>query len=263
MSPAAQILSANPAAAGILSTAHRRRVLLIKYHMRLGDIIRCLPIAKWYADQGWAVLFECLPQYHGIFEAVSYAVPVDPAGESHAEVWVDKTLDLQIWPKRYQAFRNSGKTWMDYVYSLRPEFADISRAIIFDRVAAVKGHEGELALLPPDVSLVAPFGYSNVDPPRLENVLALASGLMHKTSKETWILADAHQAKTLRNIGRPVITVKNVGLLPLLIQSAADFLTVNSAPAIIAGAMRSSYWHVPTAVYQDDWVTPNRKVVRL
>ena len=83
----------------------------IKYSQRLGDIVRCLPAAKYLSEQGHEVFFDCFPQYHGVFELVSY---VRPAVELRLDAEV---LDLEIWPNRYIEYRASGKTWTDFVYS--------------------------------------------------------------------------------------------------------------------------------------------------
>ena len=117
----------------------------IKYSQRLGDIIRCLPACKYLADQGHEVFFDCLPQYHGIFEMVSY-VKVGSKGD---------VIDLEIWPNKYQEYRFSGKTWTEFVYA-HPEInkAD-SKDILFDKLndAPAKG-------LPETYNMVAPFGIS-------------------------------------------------------------------------------------------------------
>lgn len=117
----------------------------IKYSQRLGDIIRCLPACKYLADQGHEVFFDCLPQYHGIFEMVSY-VKVGSKGD---------VIDLEIWPNKYQEYRFSGKTWTEFVYA-HPDInkAD-SKDILFDRLddAPAKG-------LPETYNMVAPFGIS-------------------------------------------------------------------------------------------------------
>ena len=117
----------------------------IKYSQRLGDIIRCLPACKYLADQGHEVFFDCLPQYHGIFEMVSY-VKVGNKGD---------VIDLEIWPNKYQQYRFSGKTWTEFVYA----HSEINKAdpkdILFDKLddAPAKG-------LPETYNMVAPFGIS-------------------------------------------------------------------------------------------------------
>ena len=96
----------------------------IKYSQRLGDIIRCLPACKYLADQGHEVFFDCLPQYHGIFEMVSY-VKVGNKGD---------VIDLEIWPNKYQEYRFSGKTWTEFVYAhpeMMPQPKDYQKPIIW------------------------------------------------------------------------------------------------------------------------------------
>ena len=117
----------------------------IKYSQRLGDIIRCLPACKYLADQGHEVFFDCLPQYHGIFEMVSY-VKVGSKGD---------VIDLEIWPNKYQEYRFSGKTWTEFVYA-HPEINKADpKDILFDKLddAPAKG-------LPETYNMVAPFGIS-------------------------------------------------------------------------------------------------------
>ena len=117
----------------------------IKYSQRLGDIIRCLPACKYIADQGYEVFFDCLPQYHGIFEMVSY-VKVGSKGD---------VIDLEIWPNKYQQYRFSGKTWTEFVYA-HPEINKADpKDILFDKLddAPAKG-------LPEAYNMVAPFGIS-------------------------------------------------------------------------------------------------------
>lgn len=233
-----------------------RQTLLIKYHYRLGDIIRCFPIARHFHLQGWTVLFECLPQYHGIFHAISYARPFDPAAGLPGYVWPDKILDLQIWPSRFHAFRNSGKSWMDFVYGLYSVLGDVPREIVFDRMEESAPH------LPTEpFTLISPFGYSLVDLPPLRNVIGLARATIK--NQNCFLLADPMQKEMLSKAGYDgqIITADPLGALPKIIQRAEEFMTVNSAPAIIAGAVRKDYWHIPTAVWQDDWDAPNRKVI--
>ena len=74
----------------------------IKYSQRLGDVLRCLPAAKYLADQGHEVFFDCFDQYHGVFDLVSY-VRAGSKGD---------VLDLEIWPNRYNDFIKSKKNWV-------------------------------------------------------------------------------------------------------------------------------------------------------
>ena len=117
----------------------------IKYSQRLGDIIRCLPACKYLADQGHEVFFDCLPQYHGIFEMVSY-VKVGNKGD---------VIDLEIWPNKYQEYRFSGKTWTEFVYA-HPEINKADpKDILFDKL-----DDAPAIGLPETYNMVAPFGIS-------------------------------------------------------------------------------------------------------
>ena len=44
----------------------------IIYRERLGDVLRCLPAAKFLADKGHEVFIDCYEKYAGVFEMVSY-----------------------------------------------------------------------------------------------------------------------------------------------------------------------------------------------
>lgn len=50
--------------------------LLIIQPGKFGDIIICLPIAKWYADKGYTVYWQCPLMYHEIFRNIDYCTPV-------------------------------------------------------------------------------------------------------------------------------------------------------------------------------------------
>ena len=78
----------------------------IRYQQRLGDVLRCLPACKYLADQSHEVVLDCYDQYHGVFDLVTYVRPGT----------ADDIIDLEIWPNRYNAFRDSKLSWMDFVY---------------------------------------------------------------------------------------------------------------------------------------------------
>lgn len=123
----------------------------IKYSQRLGDVLRCLPAAKYLADKGHEVFFDCFAEYHGVFEMTSYV----KAGHRQGDI-----IDLEIWPNRYEAFIKSRKTWHDFVYS-HPEIKGawpIRTDIVLDKLGLdrVKG-------MPSKYNLVAPFGISQSD----------------------------------------------------------------------------------------------------
>jgi hypothetical protein len=68
----------------------KKRMLIIQPG-KVGDIIRCLPIAKHYSDHGYLVHWECPVQYHSLFDYVDYCQPVvSPPGTYH------KTIDISF-----------------------------------------------------------------------------------------------------------------------------------------------------------------------
>lgn len=118
----------------------------IKYSQRLGDIVRCLPAAKYLSEKGHEVFFDCLAQYQGIFEMTSYV----KAGHRQGDI-----LDLEVWPDRYESYRNSNMTWTDFVYS-HPEIEKADKKNIVLDLLDESPAEG----LPKEYNLVAPFGIS-------------------------------------------------------------------------------------------------------
>ena len=222
-----------------------KATLAIKYTERLGDIIRCLPIALHYAAQGERVVFECKAQYHGIFDAVSYVTPTEHTCP------LLRTLDLTIWPHRYAAFLASGQTWADFVYSLY-DLEHVPRQVIFDRIDDApepRKHYG----LPRDYCIVSPFGYSQRNQYPLGTILALAAERMGPA--KIYILADGMQKMWLEANGwrgLRTVTAESPCHLPRLLRDAAAVMTTNSAPTHICAAVRDSYFHLPEHDAQND-----------
>lgn len=67
------------------------KTMLIKQPGRTGDILICLPIAKYYCDRGFDVFWLCPESYHDIFRNINYATPVDSDDEKR-----DVTIDLSF-----------------------------------------------------------------------------------------------------------------------------------------------------------------------
>lgn len=227
--------------------------VVIRYRQRLGDIIRMLPLARHFVQQGRKVIVYCLPQYHGIFDAVSYATP-----RFYEKLPTDAELiDLEIWPNRYAAFRASGLTWAQFVYR---DFPGVdSAAIAFDVPQDVSAYK-----LPADYCLVSPFGYSQRRRYSWPSVVGMAQDTYGRD--RTRILADVGTATTCIADGWPAslfLCAMTPAHLPALIAGAAEFLTINSAPGIIAGAVRDSYDLLPEGDPQDDWIVPATRVVTL
>lgn len=225
---------------------------LIIYRERLGDVVRCLPIARHFAAQGHEVFFRCKQQYEGIFDAVTYAWR-----ETHAQEYA-QTFDLQIWPRRFDHFRHSGQCWMDYVYSLYPAIWDVDRTIVFDALDLTPDPHERYAL-PQGYKLAALFGYSQT---RQINFLHLLKAASKALGDDFYFLADPLFARWLMEHTncprRRIVIAESVGHLPRLIRDAAELFTINSAPTVIASAVRQSWFHVEDGNPQDDFSHANQ-----
>lgn len=190
----------------------------IVYHQRLGDVLQCLPAARYLAQRD-EVQIECLPQYARVMDLVSYATWVAP-GQGTGE-----RIELEIWPNRYNAFRQSGLSWMDFVYQ-HPAIAEADRKIVLDRVP-----DGPPDGLPERYNLLSPLGISQ--------------GWNYPTLD---ILEKAHEV-----IGDYVImcekkfyfhkrhwSAASIVEMAQAIKHADLFMAINSAPIVMASALRQN-----------------------
>jgi hypothetical protein len=229
-------------------------MIILSYHQRLGDIIRCLPIARHLAAQGNEVAIECLPQYHSLFHAVSYVRPLLPGHRVNGE-----RIALEIWPDRYADYRASRKTWEDYVYGLDPRFAGMDRQIVFDRLdpEPIWGLYG----MTKSTALVSPFGYSQV--------IKVAPALICQHAFEQYkaplrVVADPYQAEACIASGWSeslFVVAQSTSDLIRILRDAREVMTVNSAPAVICSAVRQSFDLVRSGMAQDDVHSPAARVV--
>lgn len=189
----------------------------IKYSQRLGDIIRCLPACKYLADQGHEVFVDCLPQYHGIFEMVSYA-KVGNKGD---------VIDLEIWPNKYQEYRFSNKTWTEFVYSHPAINNADSTNILFDKLddEPAKG-------LPAEYNMVAPFGISQGEK---QDPLKIIVEARNKAGANNFIVLAPEGFKIS---GLETYTAPSVSEMARAIRGAKEFYAINSAPMTIAAGVR-------------------------
>jgi hypothetical protein len=191
-------------------------MITLVYNQRLGDVLRMLPAAKHLAQHD-AVQIECFPQYAGVMDLVSYATWVAP-GEGKGE-----RINLEIWPNRYNAFRQSGLSWMDFVYQ-HPAIASADRKIVLDRVP-----DGPPPGLPHSYNLLAPLGVSQGwNYPTLD-ILDKAEKLMG----DFIILCERKYYFYKRHW-----TAGSIVEMAQAIKHADKFMTINSAPAILAFALR-------------------------
>lgn len=190
----------------------------IKYSQRLGDVLRCLPACKYLAEQGHEVFFDCFAQYHGVFEMTSYV----KAGHRQGE-----TIDLEIWPNRYEAFIKSKKTWHDFVYS-HPEIKKADKTnIVLDKL-----NPDRIKWLPDKFNLVAPFGISQSDK---RNPIEIIVQARKEMGEENFYVLCPEE---YRISGLNCITATSIEEMARVIRDAEGFWTINSSPAILASAVR-------------------------
>lgn len=196
-------------------------IKIIKYQQRLGDVLRCLPACKHLADQGHEVLFDCFEQYHGVFDMVSYVKPIK-------EIRLDaEILDLEVWPNKYVEYRKSNKTWTDFVYS-HPmiEKADKTN-IVLDKM-----EDGTAEGLPESYNLVAPFGISQG---HKRNPLEIIVEARKKLGDKNFYVLCPPEIKIN---GLNCHTAKDVKQMARAIRWATEFWCINSAPMVVASAVR-------------------------
>ena len=231
--------------------------ICLVYSQRLGDIIRILPIARHFADRGHDVRIECLPQYHEFFDCVSYCRPSSIDGRSEHQFLM--VLDLEIWPNRYDEYIRSGQTWLDFVYGATPELAGINRKPVFDRIDEMPSLADYG--LPADVAIFSPFGYSQRNRYPLET---LAEQARKRIGGAFVTLADSGHADALLRAGiakEMILTARRSSHLPRLLRDARAVFTINSAPSIICGAVRSEFWHVLDNDPQNDAISPASRIL--
>ncbi len=204
---------------------------LIVYRQRLGDIVGCFPAALHLSQLGYQVDFCCYPQYFTIFETISYCRPVTPAVLKKSQDY-DRIYELEITRKEYDAYRASGIRWRDYVYAkhedLQPACHDLP---YFDQLPETVEYG-----LPDAYDLAAPTGISQVPHVNPEwfrqQCLSLSPG-------PWYILTNRRHSQ--KSWGTP-LCAQSLAHLPPLIAGARTFVTINSAPNIIAAGVRKS-WH--------------------
>ena len=202
---------------------------IIKYQERLGDILRCLPAAKYLSEQGNNVLFDCFEKYHDVFELVSYARPLKEIP------WDAEILDLQIWPNKYAEYRRSRKTWTDFVYSHQAIKDANKTEIILDCLGASRAFG-----LPENYHLIAPFGISQS---HKRNPLEMIQDSVKTLGKDNIVVLCPPEIVIQ---GLQTYTAPSVEQMAKAIRDADEFWAINSAPIILASAVRrekeSKFW---------------------
>ena len=214
--------------------------ILIVYHLRLGDIARCLPIAKHFANQGHDVMLECLPEYHGLFEMVDYCKPLYPQNDHSG---FHRVINLQIWPDLHEDFCASELGWSDYVYGLFPEGKDIDRQIVLNSPAIVT---------PPELKswvLCFPTGYSQDKKIDVRDVITVA----HQVANGRPVLCAGKAAHGMAEF-------ETIEYMCAYIRDAQEVVTINTSTSILASALRKSWVHISDSP-KHDFTHPNQRRV--
>ena len=207
----------------------------IRYWQRLGDVIRLFPLAEHFNRQGHEVKIICSPIYHEIFRCASYVEP------GTLDEDFDRLIDLEIWDSfadnnnqpRYMAFRTMKKKWVDFIYDDFPEVENRYK-ILFTKIE----FEDYFYEIPEQYNLIAPMGMSQIFKWPFPEIQKRVYEIMDSTH-------DLNPTYVLGTKDVPgVLTAKKLYHLPKMIKDAASFFCINSAPSIIAGAVRENkYYH--------------------
>ena len=76
------------------------KTILIIQPGRFGDIIICLPIAKYYYDKGYKVEWLCPQEYHELFRNIPYCTPVTQITKTYYDV-IDMSFGFNGPPERW------------------------------------------------------------------------------------------------------------------------------------------------------------------
>jgi SAM-dependent methyltransferase len=206
-----------------------------------------MPGALHLARKGHDVWIECPEAYHPIFEWVSYVRPWSPGCPAPDRVFDTTALDMA----------KCDTPIIDYVNVAFPKIADAprGRTVLFDRRPAVPDYS-----LPERYAIVSPYGYSQFGNPPLEWMLRRLKGLCVGTP-QIFCLSDRPRPEC----PVPVLTARTVAHLPHLIAGAEEILTTNSAPNIIAAAVRRSHlavWDEDPVGGRTNYAVPHQVMVR-
>jgi len=172
---------------------------------------------------------------------VDYATPT--LAESRRSNY-NEAVNLQVWPNRFDEWQQSGCQLFDFVYG---RFNDVDRTIRLAPAPHIDVPESVSAS-----TLVFPAGHSTTT--RYQPELVIATAKCRWPDDPIIVLGEAAHGLT------PVPSIPH---LVEYIRRAKNVLTINTAPTIIASAVRDSYHHVWEPVYRENWTSPNQVSIRL
>lgn len=216
------------------------KILLI-YHMRLGDILQVLAMARSLTEQGHEVYIECNQEYHSIFKICPYAQAVYPGQKPPPGFKFGWIIDLQIWPSRYHDYRHSKKKWWDFVTSIHPLLTGLPwRSPFVEPLPPFPVDDAKKYVV------IANSGYSQMPKINPQKVTDLAGKLypnlhqLHLGTNTSHGPASYYQATDLCHLAG-------------LIKHAGAVVTINTSVDYFADLLRDHYDHVVNGVEQDDF----------
>lgn len=94
------------------------KTLLIIQPGRFGDIIICLPIAKYYNDKGYKVEWLCPQEYHTLFRNIEYCTPITEVTKNYYDV-IDMSFGFNGPPEMWwQVTQPRWKSFIEAKYYL-------------------------------------------------------------------------------------------------------------------------------------------------
>lgn len=194
---------------------------LFKPKPYLMDILLCFPSALYLSKSSHEVFIECPDEWRDIFLLISYAKPWASQGEGG----FDRIFDVAPLD-----FGSSNSIINDFVSSSFPELSDTPKESIpvFDRKVAIPdyGLSGEYVL-------VSPLGEKLATPPFADWLYEICK---RRFSSYKTVVCLSYRGSGGEKV--PSIKLQNISHLPELISKSSEFVTVNSAAAIIAAAYR-------------------------
>ena len=88
--------------------------LLINQPGRTGDILICLPIARWYSSF-YEVHWLCPKEYHDLFRNIEYVIPVEGYQEKDYEIILDLSFGIQQGTTLHKWWTHTRPTWQSFV----------------------------------------------------------------------------------------------------------------------------------------------------
>jgi len=133
------------------------KTLLIIQPGRIGDIIICLPIARWYSQE-YEVLWECPVEYHAMFRNIPYCRPIATANLNPDKV-IDLGFGLRKKSEVHQWWIKNRASFSSFVYA-KYQLADVPieerwklvwdrntlrENALYDRIVSEKGSQYSIA----------------------------------------------------------------------------------------------------------------------